>query len=129
MLFAALYRVNYDINNWKLLTKSFQALPEITKVQVLTDSSAMTNAGLLDKIIMWNILEKMEKESGIILWTPALRLLTTIQNRLWDSNLFKVIKVIQVIKVILEAIRLYIILCNKVYCFNYEHRSFLRYKV
>ncbi|XP_012061187.1 PREDICTED: thyrotropin-releasing hormone-degrading ectoenzyme-like [Atta cephalotes] len=86
---TALYRVNYDINNWKLLTKSFQALPEITKVQVLTDSSAMTNAGLLDKRIMWNILEKMEKESGIILWTPALRLLTTIQNRLWDSNLFK----------------------------------------
>jgi len=108
------------------LTKSFQALPEITKVQVLTDSSAMTNAGLLDKKIMWNILEKMEKESGIILWTSALRLLTTIQNRLWDSNLFKVIKVIQVIKVILEAIRLYIILSNKVYCFNYEHRSFLR---
>ncbi|XP_018367956.1 PREDICTED: thyrotropin-releasing hormone-degrading ectoenzyme-like isoform X1 [Trachymyrmex cornetzi] len=86
---TVLYRVNYDIENWNLLTKSFQALPEVTKVQVLTDSSAMTNAGLLDKRIMWNILEKMEKESGIILWTPALRLLTTIQNRLWNSDLFK----------------------------------------
>ncbi|KYM99046.1 Thyrotropin-releasing hormone-degrading ectoenzyme [Cyphomyrmex costatus] len=86
---TALYRVNYDVENWKLLTKSFQILPEITKVQVLTDLSAMTNAGLLDKKIMWNIFEKMEAESGTILWTSALRLLTTIQNRLWDSNLFK----------------------------------------
>jgi len=90
LLFTALYHVNYDMENWQLLTKSFRALPEITKTQVLTDSSAMVNAGLLDKRIMWNILEKMETESGKILWTPALHLLTTIQDRLWDSSLFKV---------------------------------------
>lgn len=92
---------------------------------MLTDSAAMTNAGLLDKRIMWNILEKMETESGTILWTPALRLLTIIQNRLWDSNSFKVI--FKVIKVTFEAIRLMndiqAIRCN---CFNYEHRPFLR---
>lgn len=87
---SALYRVNYDVENWKLLIKSFQALPEITKAQVLTDSFAIANAGLLDKRIMWNILEKVGTESGEILWTPALRLLTTLQDYFWDSDLFKV---------------------------------------
>ncbi|KAL6259522.1 hypothetical protein P5V15_009439 [Pogonomyrmex californicus] len=86
---TALYRVNYNVENWKLLSKSFRVLPEITKIQVLTDSSAMANAGLLDKKIMWDILKKVETESGETLWTPVLPLLTTIQSHLWDSNLFK----------------------------------------
>ncbi|XP_011707487.1 PREDICTED: thyrotropin-releasing hormone-degrading ectoenzyme-like isoform X2 [Wasmannia auropunctata] len=86
---TALYRVNYDAENWKLLTESFRALPEITKTQVLTDSVAMANAGLLDKRIMWNILEKMEMESEEILWTPVLSLLTNIQDQLWNSSLFE----------------------------------------
>ncbi|KAM0725616.1 Aminopeptidase N [Formica fusca] len=86
---TALYRVNYDIENWKLLTKYFRALPKVAKVQVLTDSSAMVNAGLLDKRIMWSILEKLETESGEMLWTPAIPLLTTIQSRLWDSSVFE----------------------------------------
>ncbi|XP_072760403.1 aminopeptidase N-like isoform X2 [Anoplolepis gracilipes] len=86
---TALYRVNYDIENWKLLTKSFRALPKVAKVQVLTDSSAMINAGLLDKRIMWSILEKLKTESGEMLWTPAIPLLTIIQNRLWDSSVFE----------------------------------------
>ncbi|XP_011881997.1 PREDICTED: thyrotropin-releasing hormone-degrading ectoenzyme-like [Vollenhovia emeryi] len=86
---TALYRVNYDVENWQLLAKSFQALPEVTKAQVLVDSFAMVTAELLDKKIMWNILEKVASESGEILWTPALRLLTTVQDRLWDSDLFE----------------------------------------
>lgn len=90
MLFTALYRINYDVENWKLLTKSFRGLPEITKAQILTDSFTIANAGLLDKKIMWNILEKVETESGEILWTPALRLLTIIQNRFRDLDLFNV---------------------------------------
>lgn len=90
LCYLALYRINYDEENWKLLTKSFRTLPEITRVQVLTDSFAMANAGLLGKRIMWNILEKVEAESGEILWTPTLHLLTTIQRRFWDSDLFKV---------------------------------------
>ncbi|XP_050463776.1 thyrotropin-releasing hormone-degrading ectoenzyme-like isoform X2 [Cataglyphis hispanica] len=86
---TALYHVNYDIENWKLLTKSFRALPKVAKVQVLTDSSAMVNGGLLDKRIMWSILEKLETESGEMLWTPAIPLLTIIQSRLWDSSVFE----------------------------------------
>ncbi|XP_011343855.1 glutamyl aminopeptidase [Ooceraea biroi] len=83
---TALYRVNYDVENWKLLAKSFRALPEVVKVQVLSDSFAMADAKLLDKRVMWNILEKLEAESGETLWTIAMIFLTTIQNRLWDSN-------------------------------------------
>lgn len=86
-----MYRVNYDIENWKLLTKSFRALPQVAKVQVLTDSSAMVNAGLLDERIMWSILEKLEAERGEMLWTPAMSLLTIIQSHLWDSSTFEVI--------------------------------------
>ncbi|XP_028049052.1 thyrotropin-releasing hormone-degrading ectoenzyme isoform X2 [Monomorium pharaonis] len=86
---TALYRVNYDVENWKLLTKSFRALPQATKAQVLTDSFAMANAEQLDKRIMWNIFEKMETENGEMLWKLALRLLNTIQDQFWDSSLFK----------------------------------------
>lgn len=91
MLLTALYHVNYDIENWKLLTRSFHTLPEVVKAQVLTDSSAIANAGLLDKKIMWNILEKLEVESGEMLWTFAMPLLSTIQDRLWNSSTFNVI--------------------------------------
>ncbi|EFN62134.1 Aminopeptidase N [Camponotus floridanus] len=99
---TALYRVNYDIKNWKLLTKSFRALPKVAKVQVLTDSSAMVNAGLLNKRIMWSILEKLETESEEMLWTPAMPLLTTIQSRLWDSSIFEVIS--EIINVALNLV-------------------------
>lgn len=90
-----------------MLTKSFRALPEVTKTQILTDSFAIVNAGLLDKRIMWNIFEKLATESGQILWTPALHLLTTIRDRLWDSNLFKV--TLEATKLIFEATCLRII--------------------
>ncbi|XP_020279777.1 thyrotropin-releasing hormone-degrading ectoenzyme-like isoform X2 [Pseudomyrmex gracilis] len=86
---TALYRVNYDAENWKLLTRSFETLPEVAKVQLLTDSSAMVDAGLLDKIIMWRILEKLEAETGEMLWTLAIPLLTTIHDRLWKSSAFE----------------------------------------
>nr|XP_012234185.1 PREDICTED: thyrotropin-releasing hormone-degrading ectoenzyme-like [Linepithema humile] len=85
---TALYHVNYDVENWKLLTKSFHTLSEVVKAQVLTDSSAIANAGLLDKRIMWNILEKLEVENSEMLWTVAMPLLSTIQDRLWNSSIF-----------------------------------------
>lgn len=91
---AALYRVNYDAENWKLLTRSFGTLPEVAKVQLLTDSFAMVDAGLLDKIIMWRILEKLEAETGEMLWTLAIPLLTTIHDRLWKSSAFEVMRAI-----------------------------------
>ncbi|XP_025986854.2 thyrotropin-releasing hormone-degrading ectoenzyme isoform X2 [Solenopsis invicta] len=86
---TALYRVNYDIENWKLLTKSFRALPEVTKAQVLTDSFAMANAEQLDKRIIWNFLEKMETESGETLWKLTLQVMTTIYDQFRDSSLLK----------------------------------------
>ncbi|KAL0114630.1 hypothetical protein PUN28_011733 [Cardiocondyla obscurior] len=96
---TALYRVNYDVENWQLLAKSFRALPEITRAQVLTDSFAVGDAGLLEKRIMWDIFEKVETENGEILWTSALRLLTTIHDRLWDSDVFKFVTCIFINKV------------------------------
>lgn len=86
--------MNYDIENWVLLTKSYQTLPEVTKAQLLTDSFAMVNAGLLDARIAWNILEKLQVESGKMLWTSAIPLMTAIRDHLWDSDVFKVIQTI-----------------------------------
>jgi len=89
-LVAALYRVNYDAENWKLLARSFRALPEVAKVQLLSDSFAMADAELLDARVMWSILRKLEAESGETLWKIAMILLTRIQNRLGDSSVFEV---------------------------------------
>jgi hypothetical protein len=85
-----LYRVNYDAENWKLLARSFRALPEVAKVQLLSDSFAMADAELLDARVMWSILRKLEAESGETLWKIAMILLTRIQNRLGDSSVFEV---------------------------------------
>lgn len=87
---VALYRVNYDVENWKLLLKSFRTLPEVAKVQLLSDSFAIANAGLLDMRIMWSILQKLEVESGEMLWTHAILTLDTVKDYFWDSNVFKV---------------------------------------
>lgn len=84
------YRVNYDADNWKLLLKSFRALPEVAKVQLLADSFAIANAGLLDMRITWSIVEKLEAESGETLWTHAMLTLATVYDYFWDSSVFKV---------------------------------------
>lgn len=85
-----MYRVNYDIENWKLLTKSFRNLPEVTKAQLLSDSSAMTDAGLLDKRIMWDIVGKLETESGEIVWKSAMYSLINVKDCFEDSEVFEV---------------------------------------
>ncbi|XP_019697448.1 thyrotropin-releasing hormone-degrading ectoenzyme-like [Harpegnathos saltator] len=86
---TALYRVNYDVENWKLLLRSFRALPEVAKVQLLADSFALANAGLLDMRITWSILEKLRTETGEMLWMHAILTLTTVKDYFWDSNVFE----------------------------------------
>lgn len=88
---VAMYLVNYDVENWRLLIKSFRALPEVTKTQLLFDSYQIHDARLLEGRILWSIFEKLEAESGEMLWTDAIVILTTIRDRFWDSDILKVI--------------------------------------
>ncbi|XP_066603306.1 aminopeptidase N-like isoform X2 [Prorops nasuta] len=86
---SGFYRINYDEENWKLLTNSFNELPTITKSQLLSDSFAMANVGLLNQSLAWSILSKLRNESKKVVWLGAFESLTDIKNRMWDSNGFK----------------------------------------
>ncbi|KAG7187572.1 hypothetical protein KM043_016642 [Ampulex compressa] len=86
---TGLYRVNYDIENWGLLTKSFKGLPQVTKAQLLADAFAAANAGLLNHTVPWDILQNLETETGELLWTAALSAFKFVKYRLADSPAFK----------------------------------------
>nr|XP_050853793.1 thyrotropin-releasing hormone-degrading ectoenzyme-like [Vespula vulgaris] len=86
---TGLYRVNYDVENWRLLTNRFDILPERTKLQILNDAFAMFNAGLLDQAFLWKILLKFNIDTEETVWLSVKTALEYIEYRLWDSHVFE----------------------------------------
>ncbi|XP_047356271.1 thyrotropin-releasing hormone-degrading ectoenzyme-like isoform X1 [Vespa velutina] len=86
---TGLYRVNYDVENWRLLTNRFDILPETTKLQILNDAFAMFNAGLLDQAFLWKILLKFNVDTEETVWLSVKDAFKYIEYRLWDSQVFE----------------------------------------
>ncbi|XP_043492833.1 aminopeptidase Q-like [Polistes fuscatus] len=86
---TGLYRVNYDEENWKLLTNRFDLLPDTTKLQILSDAFAMFNRGLLDQTLLWKFLLKLNVDTGKNVWLLVKDALGYIEYRLWDSQVFR----------------------------------------
>ncbi|KAI4475069.1 hypothetical protein M0802_015303 [Mischocyttarus mexicanus] len=86
---TGLYRVNYDIENWKLLSNRFDLLPETTKLQIMTDAFAMFNRGLLDLTFIWKFLSKLNVDTEKNVWLSVEADIEYIEYRLSNSNIFK----------------------------------------
>ncbi|KAK2586530.1 hypothetical protein KPH14_011422 [Odynerus spinipes] len=86
---TGLYRVNYDVQNWSLLTSRFNFLPETTKLQLLNDAFAMFNAGLIEHDLLTTVLFNFDANTEEAVWLSAVVSLRYIKYRLWDSQDFK----------------------------------------
>ena len=77
------YRVNYDIQNWKLIEQALKhpnhsSIDPITRAQIISDSFHLSEAGYLDYEITLNLSTYLVSEMEYLPWSTALA-----GNTLW----------------------------------------------
>ncbi|XP_046393612.1 aminopeptidase N-like [Ischnura elegans] len=73
------YRVNYDEQNWRMLSNALLAnesgavaLPDVTKAQIIDDALSLAQAGRLNYSIALQVTTFLSKETQLVPWTAAL---------------------------------------------------------
>lgn len=74
------YRVNYDENNWRLLTEelqgdNFEVIHLLNRAQLIDDSLNLARAGIIPYATAFGILEYLEKEIDYVPWSSVRSLL------------------------------------------------------
>ncbi|XP_039301363.1 aminopeptidase N-like [Nilaparvata lugens] len=65
---VGLFLVNYDLDNWKLLTARIDEMPETVRAQLLHDAISLALAGKLDMITMLNVTTFLKREQAPLVW-------------------------------------------------------------
>lgn len=71
------FRVNYDLENWEMLTKQlmdpkqYLQIGELNRAQIVADSLHLARAGLLNYSVALNITKYLSKEISYIPWAAA----------------------------------------------------------
>lgn len=74
--------MNYDQQNWRMLTKNFKSLPSDVQLQLLVDSLVLANVGLLDYSIFLNMSAAMViDEQHLPIWIQYSSLVADVTNR------------------------------------------------
>ncbi|CAB3384998.1 Hypothetical predicted protein [Cloeon dipterum] len=74
---TALYRINYDAENWDLLStalrteKNHGEIPTLNRVQIIDDAFNLARAGLLEYSLALNILRYLHHEREYLPWKAA----------------------------------------------------------
>ncbi|XP_065349192.1 aminopeptidase Ey-like [Cloeon dipterum] len=74
---TALYRINYDSENWELLStalrteKNHGGIPTLNRVQIIDDAFNLARAGLLDYSLALNLLRYLHHEREYLPWKAA----------------------------------------------------------
>ncbi|XP_065352030.1 aminopeptidase Ey-like [Cloeon dipterum] len=74
---TALYRINYDSENWNLLStalrteKNHGGIPTLNRVQIIDDAFNLAKAGLLEYNLALNILRYLRHERVYLPWRAA----------------------------------------------------------
>ncbi len=99
-LFAGLYRVNYDENNWKLLEQTlaneddYNKIEVLSRVQLLADSLGLAWIGKLDYERALNIVQYLQHETEYLPWRTGLSSLREIAAMLRRTPAFGYFKVL-----------------------------------
>lgn len=81
-LFAGAFLVNYDKQNWRMLTENFRFLPSDIQLQLLVDSLILSDVGLLDYSIFLNMsAEMIIDEQHLPLWIEYSTLVSDVMER------------------------------------------------
>lgn len=93
------YRVNYDVENWKMLTdylmnpKKFKKIGTLNRAQLLDDALNLARAGKLDYHLALNLTRYLVHEKEYVPWQAgfvALSYLGSMFIRTGNYDLFKV---------------------------------------
>ncbi|CAB3385000.1 Hypothetical predicted protein [Cloeon dipterum] len=74
---TALYRINYDAENWDLLAtalrteKNHGGIPTLNRVQIIDDAFNLARAGLLEYSLALNLLRYLRHEREYLPWKAA----------------------------------------------------------
>lgn len=91
------YRVNYNVENWELLTRQLksdhQAIHVTNRAQIVDDALDLSRAGLLDYAIALNVTQYLSKEADYIPWEAGTAGFSFLDMMLRRSALFGKYKV------------------------------------
>lgn len=98
------YRVNYDLNNWQLLSNQLlfkpSEIPLSSRGQLIDDAFQLANIGVLNYTVPFNLVKYLNiKETNYVAWYSALRNLEELRiiitnyeySGLYDKFLLKLI--------------------------------------
>uniref|UniRef100_A0A8D8VV21 Thyrotropin-releasing hormone-degrading ectoenzyme n=1 Tax=Cacopsylla melanoneura TaxID=428564 RepID=A0A8D8VV21_9HEMI len=82
---AGLYRVNYDLNIWSLLTREIQrglssSLPSLTQAQLMDDAFALARSGMLSYEIPLNMSKALKDNATYVTWMTMLNNVRFFKN-------------------------------------------------
>lgn len=97
---AHYYRVNYDLENWKLITQflndpqKYNEIPAANRAQLIDDAMNLARADFLDYTVALDVTKYLKHEKDYVPWKTAISNLLYIDSmltRLPDYHLMKVI--------------------------------------
>ncbi|XP_017884091.1 aminopeptidase N-like [Ceratina calcarata] len=94
---AGYYRVNYEIENWKLLIKELNKgnntkIHPVNRAQMIDDAFNLARTESLNYTLALNVTLYLTHETDYIPWQPAFRHLGFLQNLLRTSNKYYTFK-------------------------------------
>jgi aminopeptidase N len=91
------YRVNYDTDNWKLITKQLLSnhskVHTINRAQIIDDALDLARAHFLDYHISLNTTQYLINEKEFIPWEAALNAFSFLDRMLRRSSAYGLWKV------------------------------------
>ncbi|XP_063377441.1 membrane alanyl aminopeptidase-like [Cydia fagiglandana] len=70
------YRVNYDVETWKLIAKTLRnehnAIHQLNRAQIVNDAFALYTSGDLSYVLATHILGYLEKEQSYVVWESVI---------------------------------------------------------
>eukprot|EP01130_Rhizamoeba_saxonica_P008188 TRINITY_DN3310_c0_g2_i1.p1 TRINITY_DN3310_c0_g2~~TRINITY_DN3310_c0_g2_i1.p1 ORF type:complete len:549 (+),score=140.80 TRINITY_DN3310_c0_g2_i1:26-1648(+) len=87
---SAMYRVNYDEDNWNMILDNFDTgvLSSLDRAGIINDVLAIARTGEVSYDIAFKFLKKLESETEHIVWDSALNELYTLFWMVLDEHCF-----------------------------------------
>ncbi|XP_029659003.1 aminopeptidase N-like isoform X2 [Formica exsecta] len=84
------YRVNYDTNNWELIsnylrTENYRNIHVLNRAQIIDDAFHLMLTYQLKPVIFWNIMIYLQKETDYVAWYPMFKALEYMSSIFSDN--------------------------------------------
>ena len=87
---SGFYRVNYDEDNWNLLTNQLNTdhsqIDELSRATLIDDAFNLAKGEVIKQIRFFDVIKHLEHETSHIPWTPARDGLSYINTMIYTCN-------------------------------------------